>query len=96
VLPTAAALRKKGASREATLSFLITTPEVGVDSVAMTAAYFGPILAVIRPLAAILTGVVAGALSLRIPDRPKDEHGAAAEACEHAHGAHPHEPMESA
>ena len=36
VLPTAVALRRKGASREASLSFLITTPETGIDSVALT------------------------------------------------------------
>ncbi|MCW5893023.1 MAG: SO_0444 family Cu/Zn efflux transporter [bacterium] len=68
VLPAAIELRKKGASREATLSFLITTPEVGVDAVAFTTAYFGPVMGVIRPLVAIVTGVVAGALSLRMPD----------------------------
>lgn len=68
VLPAAMALRKKGASREATLSFLITTPEVGVDSIALTAAYFGPLMALIRPVVAVVTGVVAGALSLRAPD----------------------------
>jgi HflK protein len=68
VLPAAIELRKKGASREATLSFLITTPEVGVDAIAFTTAYFGPVMGVIRPLVAIVTGVVAGALSLRTPD----------------------------
>ena len=68
VLPAAMALRRKGASREATLSFLITTPEVGVDSIAVTAAYFGPVMAVIRPVVATITGVVAGMLSLRLPE----------------------------
>jgi HflK protein len=90
VLPTAAALRKKGASREATLSFLITTPEVGVDSIAMTAAYFGPLMAVIRPLVAVVTGITAGALSLRTPEGPEDRTtGGAADAHEgagHARG----------
>jgi len=65
VLPTAVSLRRKGASPEATLSFLITTPETGVDSIALTLAYFGPLLAVVRPLAAIATALVAAALSLR-------------------------------
>lgn len=83
VLPAAMALRRKGASREATMSFLITTPEVGVDSVAITAAYFGPVMAVIRPVVAMITGVVAGMLSLRMP----------ADTCEHetfVHDAHDH------
>jgi hypothetical protein len=65
VLPTAVSLRRKGASREATLSFLITTPETGVDSVAMTFAYFGPLMAIVRPLAAVATGLVAALASLR-------------------------------
>ena len=72
VLPTAVSLRRKGASREATLSFLITTPETGVDSVAMTFAYFGPLLAIVRPLAAIATGLVAALLSLRRPNDPDE------------------------
>ena len=65
VLPTAMLLRRKGASREATLSFLVTTPETGIDSVAMTLAFFGPLFALVRPLAAIATGLVAGFVSLR-------------------------------
>ncbi len=86
VLPAAMALRRKGASREATLSFLITTPEVGVDSVAVTAAYFGPLMAVIRPVVATITGVVAGILSLRLPDGPGE--GSVAHEC-NVHGAAP-------
>jgi HflK protein len=65
VLPTAVSLRRKGASPEATLSFLITTPETGVDSLAMTFAFFGPLMTIVRPLAAIATGLVAASLSLR-------------------------------
>lgn len=100
VLPMAAELRRKGASKESTLSFLITTPEVGVDSVAITAAYFGPLMAVIRPVVAVVTGVVAGALSLRLSrdedddavahDRtPADDHAVVAHAhpCGHDHAA---------
>lgn len=97
VLPAAIELRKKGASREATLSFLITTPEVGVDAVAFTTAYFGPVMGVIRPLVAIVTGVVAGALSLRTPDDghvpappPCRIHGHAMDEHDHHHG-HDHD-----
>ncbi|MBK9372486.1 MAG: SO_0444 family Cu/Zn efflux transporter [Holophagales bacterium] len=64
VLPTAVALRKKGASREATVSFLISTPETGVDSVLITYGLLGPVMALVRPLAAIATAVGAGLLSL--------------------------------
>jgi HflK protein len=61
----AVSLRRKGASREATLAFLITTPETGVDSLAMTFAYCGPVLALARPVVAVATGLVAATLSLR-------------------------------
>lgn len=88
VLPAAMALRRKGASREATLSFLITTPEIGVDSVAFTAAYFGPVMGVIRPVVSMITGVVAGALSLRMPEHECDGQAMA----DHAHHGHDHGP----
>jgi HflK protein len=65
VLPTATLLRRKGASREATLSFLITTPETGIDSIAATFAFLGPLLAIVRPIIAALTGLLAASLSLR-------------------------------
>ncbi len=77
------ALRKKGASREATLSFLITTPETGVDSIAVTYAFFGPVLAVVRPVVAVVTGLVAAAISLRSPGTGQEpEPGPAAAACD--------------
>ncbi len=65
VLPTAVSLRRKGASPEATVSFLVTTPETGIDSIAMTLAFFGPVFAVARVLAAVATGLVAAIASLR-------------------------------
>ncbi|HXK08767.1 MAG TPA: SO_0444 family Cu/Zn efflux transporter [Vicinamibacteria bacterium] len=68
VLPAALSLRKKGASREATIAFLISTPETGVDSIALTYGLLGPFMAVARPLAAIVTGVVAGVFSLFQPE----------------------------
>ena len=85
VLPTAVALRRKGASREATLSFLITTPETGIDSVALTLAYFGPVITVARLVAAVASGLVAAAFSLRSPDLTGETPDAADAAPPHAH-----------
>jgi len=66
VLPTAYALRRKGAGRGATIAFLISTPETGVDSIALTWALMGPVMAIVRPVAACITAVAAGlAESLR-------------------------------
>src|SRR6218665_3776086 len=51
VIPAAAGLRQQGASRGATTSFLISTPETGVDSIAVSYALLDPVMAVIRPVA---------------------------------------------
>lgn len=60
VVPVAATLRKRGASRGATTAFLISTPESGVDSIAVTYALMDPIMTVARPLAAIFSAFAAG------------------------------------
>jgi uncharacterized protein len=60
VLPAAVALRKEGASKGATISFLISTPESGVDSIAVTYALIDPIMAALRPIAAFITAFIAG------------------------------------
>jgi uncharacterized membrane protein YraQ (UPF0718 family) len=53
-------LKAKGATKAATLSFLVSTPESGVDSIALTYALMDPILTVARPLSAFLTAILAG------------------------------------
>jgi HflK protein len=60
VLPTALGLSRQGATKGATVAFLITTPEVGVDSIAMSYALMDPIITVLRPVAAFVTGMIAG------------------------------------
>jgi uncharacterized membrane protein YraQ (UPF0718 family) len=60
VLPTALALRRKGAGSGATTAFLITVPETDFVSVALTFGLLGPVMAVLRPLASLVTGVVTG------------------------------------
>ncbi len=60
VLPTAIALRRGGASRAASASFLVATPQTGVDSIAATWSLLGPAFAVVRPVAALVTAMFAG------------------------------------
>ena len=60
VLPAAASLKKQGANRGATTAFLISTPESGVDSIAITYAMLDPVMTVARPAAAFATAMVAG------------------------------------
>ncbi len=67
VLPAALSLHRAGASKGSTLSFLIATPETGPDSIAVSYALLGPFMAVVRPIAAILSSVFTGLLALLIP-----------------------------
>jgi uncharacterized membrane protein YraQ (UPF0718 family) len=60
VIPTAVSLRKDGASKESTVSFLIATPETGVDSISMSYALLDPLLTIFRPIAAVITSISAG------------------------------------
>jgi len=68
VLPAAIGLRRAGASKEATVSFLISTPETSVDSVAVTYALMGPVMAIFRPLAALFNAVGTSLLTTLISD----------------------------
>jgi HflK protein len=73
VIPTAMSLKRSGASKGATTSFLISTPETGVDSIGVTYALMDPIMTVVRPLSALLTAFVSGTLVNRIVKRGWDD-----------------------
>ena len=60
VIPTAMSLRKEGASKGATVSFLTSTPQTGVDSIAATYSLMGLPFAIIRPIAALFTALASG------------------------------------
>jgi uncharacterized protein len=62
VIPAAVGLRRSGASKAATTSFLVSTPETGVDSITVSYVLLGPFMAIIRPIAAITSAIVAGLL----------------------------------
>jgi uncharacterized membrane protein YraQ (UPF0718 family) len=68
VIPAAVELRKQGASKGASAAFLVSVPETGVDSIAITWALLDPIMTVVRPLAAFITATVTGLLINRLPD----------------------------
>lgn len=65
VIPAGIALRKEGAGKGAVVSFLISTPQTGVDSIAATCSLLGMPFAIIRPLAAFITGLAGGAATNR-------------------------------
>ena len=60
VVPVAAGLKKQGANSGAALSFMIATPESGVDSISISYAMLDPIMTVIRPVAGFVTAVLTG------------------------------------
>lgn len=62
VIPTAMSLHKQGASKGATVSFLIATPQTGIDSIIATYSLMGLPFALMRPLAAIVTSLLGGQL----------------------------------
>jgi len=62
VIPVSMSLHKHGASKGATISFLLSTPQTGVDSIFVTYSLLGPVFAIFRPLAALVTGLVGGIL----------------------------------
>lgn len=85
VIPVGASLRRHGASKGATTAFLLSTPQTGVDSIAVTYALLGPFLALMRPLVALVTGVVGGVL-VDVVDREGAPGGGAAGARRHGSG----------
>jgi uncharacterized membrane protein YraQ (UPF0718 family)/copper chaperone CopZ len=60
VIPTGVSLHKKGASKGATTSFLISTPQTGIDSILITYGLMGWAYAVVRPIIAFVTGILGG------------------------------------
>ncbi len=91
VVPVVAEMRNKGASRSSCMSFLITAPETGADSILVTNAFFGPIVAIVRPVISFITAVVAGIFCIRLIRDDRDE----AEASDHDHYhecSHDHHP----
>ena len=62
VIPTAMSLRKEGASKGAVVSFLIATPQTGVDSIVATYSLMGLPFAIIRPIVALFTALFGGQL----------------------------------
>ncbi len=60
VIPTAMSLHREGASKGATVSFLISTPQTGVDSIIATYSLMGLPFALLRPIIAFITAIFGG------------------------------------
>ena len=71
VIPTGISFYKSGASKGATNSFLISTPQTGVDSIFATYSMLGWPFAILRPIVAFFTGIVGGVLTnIFIKEKP--------------------------
>jgi hypothetical protein len=68
VIPAAIGLRKQGASKGASAAFLVSVPETGVDSVAITWALLDPVMTFVRPFSAFVTATVTGLLINLLPE----------------------------
>lgn len=73
VIPTGISLSKNGASKGASVSFLISTPQTGIDSILVTYSMLGLPFAIIRPFIAFITGIVGGFLTNVYDDSEYDE-----------------------
>jgi len=73
VIPLANSINKSGASRGATLSFLISTPTTGVDSIMATYGIFGWIFALYRIISSVIIAIIAGILT-NIFDKKSAKH----------------------
>ncbi|MCQ2375328.1 MAG: SO_0444 family Cu/Zn efflux transporter [Salinivirgaceae bacterium] len=74
VIPTAMSLRKEGASKGSAVSFLIATPQTGVDSIIATYSLMGLPFAIIRPFAALITAVFGGQM-VNVANRNRKDDG---------------------
>lgn len=73
VIPTGISFYKHGASKGSTVSFLISTPQTGVDSILVTYSLLGLPFALIRPVIAFISGVFGGLFTNTVTKNEKDE-----------------------
>lgn len=73
VIPTGVSLHKSGASKGSAISFMISTPQTGVDSILVTYSLLGLPFALLRPVIAFITGVFGGMVTNRLTKDEKNE-----------------------
>ncbi len=83
VIPVSTSIRRHGASKGATTAFLISTPQTGVDSILATLSLLGWVYAIYRPIVALISGLLGGAI-VALTGKDDPESDAPAEACQQA------------
>ncbi|MCH9022167.1 MAG: SO_0444 family Cu/Zn efflux transporter [Planctomycetes bacterium] len=83
VIPAAIALKKEGASDGASMGFLISTPQTGVDSILVSAAFLGWPFAFFKVISALVSGLVGGLLVnlLKRPNSPENAPASSGHCC---------------
>ncbi len=81
VIPVSMSLYKHGASRGATISFLLSTPQTGLDNIFIVYSLLGPVFAVFSPIVALVSGLTGGLLVSLFDRRPAENHAACTNAC---------------
>lgn len=66
VIPTGVAIHQNGSSKSAAVSFLISTPQTGVDSIMVTYSLLGLPFAIVRPIIALFTGIAGGLFTKKL------------------------------
>ncbi|MCW9035819.1 MAG: SO_0444 family Cu/Zn efflux transporter [Rhodospirillales bacterium] len=93
VLPAAVGLHRAGASKGATTSFLVATPETGPDSLALSYALLGPFMAFFRPIAAVFSAILSGGLAALTPDHEIKTEAPVSDNCCSTNDDHPPETL---
>ena len=83
VIPVAASLRRHGASRGATIGFLISTPQTGIDSIFVTYSLMGGVFAIFRPLVSLVSGILGGSAVSAFTE-PDEKAASESEVCREA------------
>ena len=90
VIPVSMSLHKHGAGKGATVAFLISTPQTGVDSIFVTLSLLGPVFAIFRPVAAFVSGIIGGVLVDLFNPVPKEGQSAPAKCTDECCGGGEH------
>lgn len=86
VIPVGLGLRKSGAGQGSTVGFLISTPQTGVDSILVSASFLGWPFAILKVVAALITGLVGGYLTGQETDSDTAALPQESGCCQSAHG----------
>ncbi len=70
VIPTTVYMADSKASKGAVTSFLISTPQTGIDSIIATYGMMGPVFGIFRPISALIMGILGG-LFINVTNKEK-------------------------